>query len=290
MRDWLLSQSRFILRCLLCLPIHSESRLKRIIFCRAVSLTSKAMSEIAYLDESYDDTAFVMSALIVPDHSWREAFGVLQHYRSHLKQTYGIFTSKEFHATEFVAGRGRIAPSVVAKGLRAQIFKEYLGVLTGLPGAAIISGCWPRAGISLGEIHSKAFSRIQERLQRRCAAKNSQMIMVVDEGRATELQKVARRSKVWNPVGSRFGAWEDGSSYKNIPNDRLIEDPVFKASHQSFFLQSADFIAYALLKSEVPPTANVQKYRINEAYELLEPICAKEASAKDPRHLGIVRT
>ena len=248
------------------------------------------MTEIAYIDESYDTTTFVMSALVIPTHSWRAAFTHLQSYRKYLKQRYGIFTSKEFHATDFVAGRGRIAPSPIPKGLRAQIFREYLQVHNALPGAAIISGCWSTVGSSQNEIHARAFARIQERLQRRCVELDSQILSIVDEGRAAELQKVARRSKIWNPVGSQFGAWEDGSAFKNIPNDRLIEDPVFKPSHQSYFLQSADFIAYALLKSEVPATPHVARYKLAEVYELLEPICVKRASRKDPRGLGIVRT
>ena len=144
--------------------------------------------------------------------------------------------------------------------------------------------------MSQNELHARAFARIQERLQRRCVAMNSQMISIVDEGRATELQRVARRSKIWNPVGSQYGAWEDGSAFRNIPNDRLIEDPIFKPSDQSYFLQSADFIAYALLKSEVAPTPHVARYKLRDVYESLESICVKEASRKDPRCLGIVRT
>lgn len=248
------------------------------------------MAEIAYIDESYDSSQFVMSALIVPEADWRSGFAHLQNYRRDLKARHGIFTSKEFHATEFVAGRGRLAPKPIPKGLRAHLFKEYLAMLAGLPGAAIISGCWSMRGFTQREIHLKAFARIQERLQTRSVKSNSHIISIIDEGRATELQRIARKSKVWNPVGSRFGAWEDGASYKNIPNDRLIEDPVFKSSQQSYFLQSADFIAYALLKSEVIPTPHVAKYGIDRAYGLLEPICVKAASSKDPRCLGIVRT
>lgn len=247
-------------------------------------------AEIAYLDESYDDRAFVMSALIIPAHGWRESFLRLQQYRRHLKAKYRIFTSKELHATEFVAGRGRISATVVPKGLRAHLFNEVLRVVCGLPGASVVSGAWPRPGQSQNEIHAKAFARIQERLQPRCSGADTQMLLVVDEGKETELQWIARRSKVWNPIGSQYSAWEDGSAYKNIPNDRLIEDPFFKSSHQSYFLQAADFIAFALLKAEVPPTAHVLKYGLNRAYDSLEPICAKEASRKDPRGLGIVRT
>lgn len=248
------------------------------------------MTEIAYIDESYDEVMFVMSALIIPTHSWRASFTHLQNYRKHLKQQYGIFTSREFHATDFVAGRGRIAPTQLPKGLRAHIFREYLQVHTALPGAAIISGCWSKDGMTQTETHAKAFARIQERLQRRCVAMNSQIISIVDEGRSVELQRVARRSKIWNPVGSQYGAWDNGAAFKNIPNDRLIEDPVFKPSHQSYFLQSADFIAFALLKSEVSATPLIGRYNLADAYETLEPICVKQASRKDPRGLGIVRT
>jgi hypothetical protein len=247
-------------------------------------------AELAYIDESYDDAVFAMSALIVPTHAWRDAFGRFQAYRKHLKATYGIFTSKELHATDFVAGRGRIAPKPVPKGLRVHLFQQTIQVIASLPGTAIITGAWPRAGLSLSDIHAKAFARIQERLQRRCLSQDSQILVIADEGKEHELTRLARRTKIWNPVGSMFGAWEDGSSYKNIPNDRLIEDPIFKRSHQSYFLQAADFVAFALLKSEVPPTPRVAKYKLDNVFDDLAPVCAKEASRKDPRGLGIVRT
>ena len=248
-----------------------------------------AGAEIAYIDESYDSAVFAMSALIVPTHAWRETFQRLVAYRKHLKAKYGLFTSREFHATDFVAGRGRIAPLPVPKGLRCFIFSELLGILASLP-VAVISGAWPRAGRSLNESHVRAFSRIQERLQKRSSEQDSQILVIADDGKEEELRRIARRSKVWNPIGSQFGAWGDGSSWKNIPNDRLIEDPFFKPSHQSYFLQAADFVSFALLKSEVAPTAHVAKYGLDKVFVDLAPVCAKEASRKDPRGLGIVRT
>jgi hypothetical protein len=216
--------------------------------------------EIAYIDESYDDQVFAMSALIIPMHAWKESFAALKQFRKELKTDHGIFTSKELHATDFVAGRGRISPDVVAKGTRARIFHQTMELVCSLPGAAVISGAWPIPGQKHSEIHARAFSRIHDRLQRRCAAGNIQLVRVVDAGREVELRKVARKSAVYNMVGSAFGAWEDGSPAKNIPWDRMVEDPVFKDSTQSYFLQLADFIAFALLKSEVAPTANVQRY------------------------------
>lgn len=248
------------------------------------------MTELAYIDESYDTHKFVMTAFIVADHAWRASFEQIQAYRRHLKERHGIFTSKEFHATDFVAGRGRIAPSAIPKALRADIFREYLAMLASLPGVAVINGCWERANRSLGEAHLLAYSRIQERLQRRCQANNTYMVCFVDEGKENEIRKLSRRTKRFNPVGSRYGAWESGEAWKNIPNERLLEDPIFKSSQQSYFLQSADFAAFSLLKSEVPATERVRCYSLDSAFDALEPVLAKEASRQDHRGLGIVRT
>lgn len=249
-----------------------------------------AGAEIAYIDDSYDDRVFVMSALVIPTYAWREGCRRLRCHRKHLKATYGIFTGTELRAVEFVAGRGRIAPAAVPKKLRAHLFRQTLGVVASLPGAALINGVWPKAGLSVHDVHAKAFARIQERLQRRSVSQQSQMLVVVDERKEGELRTVARRSKIWNPVGSQYGAWEDGGAYKNIPNDRLIEDPIFKPSQQSYFLQAVDFVGFALLKSEVRPTPAIAACGLQGAFDDLRPICVKAASSRDPRGLGIVRT
>lgn len=247
------------------------------------------MVEIAYIDESYDQTTFAMAALIVPVNRWRETFDLVKAHRQSLKSLHGIFTSKELHAVEFVSGRGSIADRMVPKGLRARVFHETMDMLAGLP-ISIISGAWPIGDSNKNEIHAKAFSRIAERLQRRAEEVHGYMFRMVDEGKDDELRRVARRSAVYNMVGSAFGAWENGAPAKNIPNIRLIEDPIFRASERSYFLQLADFVAYALLKSETPATPLVQRYRLDRAYERLEPVIVKVASRKDPRKLGIVRT
>jgi hypothetical protein len=248
------------------------------------------MAEIAYIDESYDDEIFAMSALIVPVAHWRDTFEAVKAHRQQLKAVYGIFTSKELHALEFVSGRGRISERMIPKGLRAQLFRETMDMLAGLRHVHVISGAWPLEGMGKREIHAKAFSRIAERLQRRAVENGSHILRVVDEGKDVELRTIARRSAIYNMVGSRYGMWEDGSPAKNIPNDRLIEDPIFRSSARSYFLQLADFVAYALLKSETTVTPLAQRYGLHECYDKLKPIIITKASTKDPKKLGIVRT
>jgi hypothetical protein len=101
---------------------------------------------------------------------------------------------------------------------------------------------------------------------------------------------MVRRMGVYNPIPSQYGVWRDaGTMTKNIPIDRIIEDPFFKKSGQSYFIQLVDFAAYALLRRErpVPATSKMRKYRLHEAFGNLSNALVREASRRDPD--GIIR-
>jgi hypothetical protein len=116
----------------------------------------------------------------------------------------------------------------------------------------------------------------------------SRAIVFSDEGREREITRAFRKMSVINHIPSQFRIWPDGKATKNIPARRIIEDPIFKPSHSSYFLQVADCVAFALLKREVAPTGNIEKWSINKMFEKhLANICFLPACAKDP--LGIVR-
>jgi len=127
-----------------------------------------------------------------------------------------------------------------------------------------------------------------EQIETRLKAYRARAFFIADEGREKEITTAVRRMHVFNPVPSRYGEWASGSRTQNIPAARIIEDPVFKRSDRSYFLQLADFVAFALLKREVTPTPLIKKYKINQMFdEVLAPKCFRGASPRDP--LGIVR-
>src|SRR5207253_6841889 len=103
-----------------------------------------------------------------------------------------------------------------------------------------------------------------------------------------EITRALRKMSVYNPIPSKVGDWGGGVAAKNIPVQRVIEDPIFKKSHQSYFIQLADAVAYALLKREVAPTPHVKRYGIDKLFERsLGGVCYRAASKSDP--FGIVR-
>lgn len=87
-------------------------------------------------------------------------------------------------------------------------------------------------------------------------------------------------------IPSKLGAWADGASTKNIPLTRILEDPQFKKSAGSYFIQTADFLAYGLLRREVP-TAKARQRRIHLSFEQLGRSTVKECNPHDA--LGIIR-
>jgi hypothetical protein len=273
---------------------------------------------IVYLDESYDTAKFCLSAIAIRHSEWKECFELVREHRRQLKQDYGIYMRKEIHATDFVKGRGKISNANISRWQRSRIFFGLLELVARLPKVLVFNVCLdvPRHpdpqlvawGRMLNRIERtlKEFENRELPLRRRLAAGASlspdkaellrtrlesyraRAVIIADEGRERDITKVFRKMNVFNPIPSQFGVWPSGQSTRNITTERIIEDPVFKASFASYFVQLADCVAFALLKREVPPTPNVVKYNIQEMFDdAISAACFKPASPRDP--CGIVR-
>ena len=234
---------------------------------------------LIYIDDSKDEQLCVFSALAVPVIEWRNVFQRIKAYRKALQDFYTISIYYELHAHKFVKGEGSLGSTkIVPKGLRCQIFKDTLHFITTLPGVRNFNVCFPI------QKEDWAFERLLNRINRTMQEWDSHALLMCDEGKEMEYIRLVRRMGVYNPINSRYGQWQDGRPTRNIPIDRIIEDPVFKRSDWSYFIQLADFSAYALLRQE-RPTAYSLRYGLDKAFELLRPIWVRESSPEDPQHV-----
>lgn len=241
---------------------------------------------LVYIDDSKDDNSQKIrlcsfAALLIPDDTWRDALNQVKEFRQWLKNKYGIYINKELHACEFVAGRGQISTGVVTKYERSLIFHETLKLIASLPGVSLLTAADER------NTQMRLFERLLNRINKNVETNNSYAILFCDEGNNIEYTRLRRRMGVYNPIQSQYGVWkETGSASRNIPVNRILEDPVFKDSKQSYFIQLADFASFALLRQE-NQIASRNKYDIHTAFDLLEPILVTKAYSKDKR--GIIR-
>lgn len=236
---------------------------------------------LIYIDDSGDEEIAIFSALAIPVIKWHESFRLVRDFRRDLKKNFGIYVYKELHAWKFISGRGRPSPNIITKSQRASIFINALELISSLPGARLFNTIAPKSK------QEEAFEWMLNRINRTLTTWKSYGLIISDEGKEPVYTRLVRKMYVFNPIPSKFGAWEDtGKKWKDIPLDRLVEDPFFKDSTQSYFVQLADFCAYSLLRRE-NPLPSKSKYGIDRAFSKLNKILVKEASNQDPE--GIIR-
>jgi hypothetical protein len=236
---------------------------------------------LIYIDDSRDEYLCVFSALALPVDQWHEAFRQVREFRRELRRAYGIYVYKELHAWKFVSGRGKISDRVVTKGQRCAIFRDGLRMMARLPGARLFNAVFPR------KEDERALEWTLNRINRTLTTWGSYGLLICDHGKDIRYTRLVRRMYVYNPIPSEFGVWIDsGRSWKNGPLDRIVEDPFFKDSAQSYFVQLVDSAAYALLRRE-HPIPSKSKYGLDKAFLELDSILVREARPRDPE--GIIR-
>jgi Protein of unknown function (DUF3800) len=236
----------------------------------------------AYLDESKENNStYIYSALVMRGEAWPRAFRAVKEFRKGLRKSKGIYLSQELHAWKFVAGKGQISDRRIDKVERAEIFGSTLD---------FISGCkFFRLFSSINSNELFAFERLINRINRTAEKFDEHVVLFCDAGQEVEFTKRIRRMRIINHIASNAGHWPaTGATTRNIPIERFVEDPVFKDSKSSYFIQLVDFCSYALLRMEKPINSKTQ-LGFDLMYRRLEPIVAKFANPSDPRKLGIIR-
>jgi hypothetical protein len=238
---------------------------------------------LIYIDDSQDRPANVFSALAIPHREWNAVFDYVKLWRQHLKNVHGIPLGFELHATTFLSGRGSTGTlGHISRHKRAQIFHKHFPVVEYMQrwNVKVFNVC------NRDDNQYRAFERLLNRINRTMLAWDSYAHLICDEGKEAQYIKMVRKMRVHNPIPSNQGVWEDGAFTRNIPIDRILEDPQFKSSQKSYFIQTADFLAHGLLRREVP-TAKARRNRIHRSFDQLDRTLTRECNGSDP--MGIIR-
>ena len=150
-------------------------------------------------------------------------------------------------------------------------------LLNGLEGVKVFSACRTD--------HTEwVLERLFVRIHKTMETWDSHAALIIDEGKEAEITRLLRKLGVYNPV--QVYVAPGVTELRNLKLSRILEDPFFKSSARSYFVQMADFAAYALLRQECPmPSKN--KYDYDTVFGLLNDVFAREASNHDPQ--GVIR-
>ncbi len=253
---------------------------------------------LAYFDESGDDglpgssQLFVPSAVYLHHRHWKEAFQATHEFRRELAAKGFLPFSVEFHTRELLLDKDPFHALQLPPQRRFEVLREFCRHFAKLEVKAInvvINKTIPtKAPLA---VLDRAVTYLIQRLENDLKATDDRFLIITDEGRVGKMRATARRIQHVNFVPSKFG-----TESQRLDIRLLVEDPLPKKSHESYFIQFADMLAYLVqlhcidtlglaawpnrLKSYMTPAD------VTALLDLLKPRLNLKASGTDP--YGIV--
>jgi hypothetical protein len=268
---------------------------------------------LAYLDESGDDgypktksQLFALTSTYMNESTWKENFAEIKKIRKVFYKKYWLAARSELHTRDFMANDDRYIHLHLSEKQRVSLLDEYATGISKLK-IKVINCVTDKTKITnnnykvLDNCLNFSIQRVENDLRaidKKLKEDNkfvetSRFIMIVDPGREAKMISTARRIQTINFIPSQFGPHPYRSEIK-----KLIEDPLPKVSHQSYFIQISDFIVSVIflymkielgigkMPSRIPKSIDFAK--LKEWLDILKPVLNFQASKKNKYGYGIV--
>jgi hypothetical protein len=252
---------------------------------------------LMYVDESGDTGLqgsptryFVLSGLVLHELRWRHVLDELIAFRRELKQAYGLRLREEFHAAAFITCPGELVR--IKRYDRLAMIRAFAGKLASLGDISIINILVDKANKQPGyDVFDMAWRALVQRFENTIswhhfpgpANPDERGFILCDHTDDKKLMLLLRQLHQYNPVPHQAAY---GAGYRNLPLQYVIEDPSYRDSVHSFFLQAADLAAF-LLYQRSAPSSYMRKKSGQNYFNRLKPVLCLAASNRDPE--GIVR-
>jgi hypothetical protein len=202
----------------------------------------------AYVDESGDSGAtgsrtFSLGCLLVPAIEWPPIFDQVIDFRRSLRDKFKVPVRAEIKANYLLHNRGAFRALGLSESARFAIYRAHLRLVPKL-GCKAFAVVIRKSELALRtpavDCRDVAWEFLLQRLERFMTVEDHHVYLVHDEGYTKEVRKLARKARRAGTAGSAFG-----SGTLSVPAKRLLDDPVARRSHESYFLQIADLLAFA---------------------------------------------
>jgi hypothetical protein len=257
-----------------------------------------------YVDESGDSGMvnsptryFVLSGIVIHELRWLTYLEALVLFRKNLKSQFGLGLRDEFHAGKLVSKPGDLAKSIKPHR-RVEMVRHYADALAGMQDLNVINVIVDKQGKGTGyDVFEMAWKALITRFQNTLSHSNfrgprntdDRGLLICDNTDNKKLIALRRRMGRHNPVPHHPHYNPAGAplSYTQVLTTSLAEDPIFKNSIHSYWVQSADLTAF-LAYQHIAPNKHMKKHRGQNFLKRLKPILCTAASRTD-KTLGIVR-
>lgn len=212
---------------------------------------------LAYFDESGDSghpslvntptKFFVLSAVIFHHDNWFPILNRLITLRRHLRDTHQIPTRPEIKGQDIRPGKGVFRDLSLTHDARLDLYRDLMRFQEReLTDVRCFSVAIAKARILKHQmdIRETAWVYALERIDTFCQEQKGKAILFPDEGHGPFIKKLLRRLRRHHQVQGHFG-----SKVLSCATQQIIEDPNDRQSHDSYFVQLADWNALACHRS-----------------------------------------
>jgi hypothetical protein len=226
---------------------------------------------LAYVDESGNTgpadsggtVTYTLGCVLVEADLWPAAFDSLLEFRRRLRTTYGVPMRAEIKANYLLRNSGDLRSIALGPGARFLMYRAHMQMLERLPARAFAVVIDKRAAARPpGGYFDLAWETLMQRLERTSTKERATFVVIHDEGENDAIRKWARRARRYLTAGSAYGV----GSFRHTAS-LLVDDPVARRSHQSYFVQMADLVAYAAFRAVVAPSMAIARVCPQEMWD-----------------------
>lgn len=251
-----------------------------------------------YVDESGNcglsdkETRYlVLTGLVIHELRWHPYLEELIRFRRFLKHKYGLRQDEEFHTSRFI-NKTPIRLLRIPRRSRWAMIQEFTDLLATMTDFNVINIVVDKSDKPPDyDVFEKAWRTLIQRFENTIAHHNfsgprnpdERGLILPDHTDDKKLQRLLRRMRRFNPIPN-IPEW--GPGYRDLQLQYIVEDPNFRDSFDSYFIQATDLCAFLLYQNLDPNRYMVRDNR-KDCFYKLEPILCKFTS-RDDQH-GIVR-
>jgi len=214
---------------------------------------------MAYVDESGDpgtnrrsSRSYTLGCVLVRADNWPDAFKRFVTFRQELREDFQLRLKDEVKANYLLHDGGELGRLHLSFDQKREIYDRHMRLVPSLPARtfAIVIHKDRHVRDTAMDTTRRAWIYLAQRLSNACSQYSEKSLMVIhDEGENREIRRLLRKSRHYLISGSGYRP----QAYRRLPGLPLVDDPVPRQSHHSYFTQMADLVAYAGYRRAFPP-------------------------------------
>lgn len=245
-----------------------------------------------YVDESGDagmvnspTRYFVLTGIVVHELRWAPYLEQLISFRHRMRDTFGLRAREEFHAAGMLTKPGPLVR--IKRQDRLTMIRSFANELANMPDLNIVNVVVDKQGAAPDDYDpfAMAWKILTQRLDntmryrnfRGPANQDERGMILADHTNDKKLMQLTRQMRRYNPIPNQP---KFGLGYRDMPISVLVDDPSFRNSAHSYFIQAADLAAF-LLYQRIAPNGYMRRKGGRAYFKRLDPVLCKVASRQD---------